>query len=127
MKIILLFIILFGAKCFASSEIRSANNATCEQSDFQPWEIQAGVGRGVYDQVDINNGIINGDEANDTEFGFKLSYRFGGAKSIDCTKFQQLVEREQEAYTKQLELKIKQLENQLTKKEHIELNRVKFR
>ena len=125
--LLVLFFALFHSISFAGSEIRSSNNATCEQSDFQPWEFQAGVGKGAYDQSDINNGIINGDESDNTEFGFKVSYHFGGAKAIDCTNFQRLVEREQAAYTTQLELKVKQLEQQLSKQSLVDSNKVKFR
>ena len=101
---------LFSLPLLASSEIRSSSGASCEQSDFQPWELSAGAGTGLYDYGDDNY-----DVEDETQIGMKVTYRFGGAEAINCNRFKSIVEREQEAHTTQLEIKVKQLEAQLKK------------
>ncbi len=121
------FSLVFSLYSHASSEIRSSNNSSCEQSDFQPWELSSGVGQGMYDGFQASDSIVNIDEGDETQFGVRLTYRFGGAEPIDCTRFQHLVEREQEAYTTQLELKVKQLEAKLAKQGAVDVSRIKFK
>lgn len=119
MKSLLLIVTaFFSAPLFASSEIRSSSGASCEQSDFQPWELSAGAGTGLYDngnQYNNSGNIVNNDSGDETQVGMKVTYRFGGAEAINCNRFKSIVEREQEAHTTQLEIKVKQLEAQLKK------------
>ncbi|MGF1706603.1 MULTISPECIES: hypothetical protein [Enterovibrio] len=81
----------------------------------------------MYDGFQASDSIVNIDEGDETQFGVRLTYRFGGAEPIDCTRFQHLVEREQEAYTTQLELKVKQLEAKLAKQGAVDVSRIKFK
>ncbi|MDD1795889.1 hypothetical protein L4D06_12335 [Enterovibrio makurazakiensis] len=128
MRLLLLSVLLLGSmNAHASSEIRSSNNSSCEQSDFQPWELSSGVGQGMYDGIQASDSIVNIDEGDETQFGLRLTYRFGGAEQIDCSHFQKLVEREQAAYTTQLELKVKQLEAKLAKQDAVDVSRIKFK
>ena len=113
-KLLLIFMALFSLPLLASSEIRSSSGASCEQSDFQPWELSAGAGTGLYDYGD-DYGDDNYDVEDETQIGMKVTYRFGGAEAINCNRFKSIVEREQEAHTTQLEIKVKQLEAQLKK------------
>ncbi len=113
-NLLLIVIIFFSAPLLASSEIRSSSGASCEQSDFQPWELSAGAGTGLYDYGD-DYGDDNYDVEDETQIGMKVTYRFGGAEAINCNRFKSIVEREQEAHTTQLEIKVKQLEAQLKK------------
>ena len=128
---ILLTTIIFSHSLFASTKIRSSTGASCEQSDFQPWELATGAGLGDYfNGNQYSNSTYIGDvDRNEKQLGFKLTYRFGGAEQIDCSRFQSIVEREQEAHTKQLELKLVQLQQQIKKQQQIinRTNKVKFR
>ncbi|AUI87018.1 hypothetical protein BS333_11885 [Vibrio azureus] len=129
MKFLLVSTILFTLclQHVSANEIRSANSASCEQSDFQPWEISTGIGQGLYEGFQASDSIVNIDEGDQTQFGVRITYRFGGARPIDCSRFQNLVEREQAAYTKQLELKVAQLEAKLAKQHSVDTMRVKFK
>ncbi|GAL28489.1 hypothetical protein JCM19239_1565 [Vibrio variabilis] len=111
----------------ASSEIRSASGASCEQSDFQPWEITSGIGQDDRKYYDRYDDYANSGDDTGTYFGLTVSYSFGGAKPIDCGKFQSKVERQEEAYTKQLEIKVQQLQAQLAKEKAVNTQRVKFK
>ena len=127
MKNLFIFACLFlSINTLASTEIRSASGASCEQSDFQPWEISAGGGQNYFndDYVEYEYESRDTDE---TQFGVKVTYKFGGAKVIDCNRFGMKVEREQEAYTRQLELKVQQLEAQMAKRQQIDATSVKFK
>ena len=128
-KLVLLTCLLATANSFASTEIRSASGASCEQSDFQPWEVSAGGGQNYFkdNRHDYYDDDHYNSDTDETQFGIKVTYKFGGAKAIDCTSFGMKVEREQEAYTKQLEMKVKQLEDQLAKRQHINSTSVKFK
>lgn len=113
--LILAAALLVSAQSFASSEIRSSSGATCEQSDFQPWELSFGGGQDNRDYSDYDSYERTQTEDKGKYIGAQIKYSFGGAKQIDCSRFQSIVEREQEAHTKQLEMKIKELEHQLAK------------
>lgn len=130
-NLLLIVITFFSAPLLASSEIRSSSGASCEQSDFQPWELSAGAGTGLYDNGNQynNSGNIINDSGDETQVGMKVTYRFGGAKAINCNRFKSIVEREQEAHTTQLEIKVKQLEAQLKKQLLVNNvnNKVKFK
>lgn len=112
---------------FASSTIESSSGSSCEQTDFQPWEVSAGAGHGLYDNEYNRHDDWEDTDQNETQVGLKLTYRFGGAEQIDCGRFQNLVEREQQAYTTQLELKVQQLQAQLLKQERVNATKVRFK
>ncbi|MGR5450842.1 hypothetical protein ACP3V3_14000 [Vibrio sp. PNB22_3_1] len=130
-KIILCNALFFCNAALAGTEIRSSTGASCEQSDFQPWELSVGAGKGDYfNSNQYSNSTYIGDvQQDETQLGMKVTYRFGGAEQIDCARFQTIVEREQEAHTKQLEMKLVQLQQQLAKQQQIinQSSKVKFR
>ncbi|WP_261885804.1 hypothetical protein [Vibrio pomeroyi] len=118
---------LVSNMAFASSTIESSSGSSCEQTDFQPWEVSAGAGHGLYDNEYNRHDDWEDTDQNETQVGLKLTYRFGGAEQIDCGRFQNLVEREQQAYTTQLELKVQQLQAQLLKQERVNATKVRFK
>ncbi|GAL24586.1 hypothetical protein JCM19239_2040 [Vibrio variabilis] len=121
--------LLMSAQSLASSEIRSSSGATCEQSDFQPWELSFGGGRDNRDYSDYDSYDRTQTEDTGKYIGAQITYSFGGAKQIDCSRFQSIVEREQEAHTKQLEMKIKELEQRLEKQTQVSqlASKIKFK
>jgi hypothetical protein len=125
MKVLLLSALIFTSlSALADSEIRSSNGSSCSQSDFQPLELSGELGKGDFNSSDDYNNSYDSDE----NYGsVKLSYKFGGADPIDCTRFQSIVEREAEAYTSKLEMQIDQLRAQILKQERISASKVKFR
>lgn len=118
---------IVSSAAFASSTIESSSGSSCEQTDFQPWELSAGAGHGLYDNSYNEHDDWNSQDQNESQMGVKLTYRFGGAEQIDCGRFQNLVEREQQAYTTQLELKVQQLRAQLVKQERANATKVRFK
>ncbi|MGL6258945.1 hypothetical protein [Vibrio sp. WXL210] len=131
MKHLLLLAILLGsANALASSEIRSSSGASCEQSDFQPWELSFGGGQDNRDYS--HDGYPSDYSSSDvdnkgTYIGAQITYSFGGAQAIDCARFQSIVEREQEAHTKQLEMKVQELEARLAKQMQVTQNSTKIK
>lgn len=119
---------VFSNAAMATSTIESSSGSSCEQTDFQPWEVSAGAGYGLNDyNTNRYDDEWQEQDSNEGQVGLKLTYRFGGAEQIDCGRFQNLVEREQEAYTTQLELKVKQLQAQLEKQERVNATKVRFK
>lgn len=117
--LLMLLTFIVSTSAMASSEIRSSSGATCEQSDFQPWEVSFGGGQDNRNYSDYDSYDRTHTEDKGKYVGAQIKYSFGGAKQIDCSRFQSIVEREQEARTKQLEMKIQELENQLEKQTRI--------
>lgn len=125
-----ILIVLTSLSSLADSEIRSSSGASCESSDFQPWEVSAGFNDGTRA---INNRYYDtglGDYNNTSDENYaslQVTYKFGGSPSIDCNTFARKVEREQEAYTTKLELKVRQLESQLSKQQQVSAVKVRFK
>lgn len=119
---------VLSTQAFADSEIRANNGASCEQSDFQPYELGLYADSGNrdynYDYVPTASSYYDSYDNQEQSVGIEFKYSFGGAKPIDCTRFKSLVEREQDATTRQLEMKVAELEKKLLKQEA--LSRVKF-
>jgi hypothetical protein len=128
MKYIILILSIFSFSSLADSQIRSSSGASCESSDFQPWEVKVGASTGDRDYSDDRDfGYRSRGSVDEDVLTLEISYSFGGVEPVDCNNFTMKVEREQEAYTRQLELKIQKLEQQLAKEQMVNERRVKFR
>ncbi|GAL16482.1 hypothetical protein JCM19233_7505 [Vibrio astriarenae] len=125
MKYLIVILATLISVATQANEIRSSSGASCEQSDFQPWELSFGGGQDNRDYSNDNYHEPDDVDNTGTYIGAQIKYSFGGAKPIDCSRFQSIVEREQDAHTKQLEMKVKELEAKLAKQNACESKIIK--
>ena len=124
----MVLLIMTSSNVYAGSSMRSSTGASCESSDFQPWEIHVRLSQDDSTDIsyyDSSNNYNNNNKG--SQVGLNVSYKFGGAKQIDCNNFARKVEREQEAHTTKLEMQISKLQAQLDKQVNVDASRIKFK
>lgn len=110
MRILLLLSVLFATPAWADT-VRTADGISCSfDADDYPYEVQAYIESGSDDYNNKYSDGYSSTDRDDQKVGVKLTYKFGGPKRLNCDDLYQLELRDKSAKVKQLEEKIKLLE-----------------